>query len=116
MDLKPLITLVAIVNPLAIIPFFIHYTQGFSDAQRRDTIRTASFSAFCVISACALLGLQVLDFRGRETHGVTFARSAGGLLCPQRRRREPEHSRPRRRSPPRCHQVPSGGRPIKRRT
>jgi multiple antibiotic resistance protein len=35
MDLKPLITLLAIVNPLAIVPFFIHYTQGFSSAQRR---------------------------------------------------------------------------------
>ncbi len=34
MDLKPLITLVAIVNPLAIVPFFIHYTQGF-DAPTR---------------------------------------------------------------------------------
>ena len=34
MDLiKPLVTLVAIVNPLAIVPFFIHYTQGYSDAQ-----------------------------------------------------------------------------------
>jgi len=62
MDLKPLITLLAIVNPLAIVPFFIHYTQGFSEAQRKRTIRTAAFSAFCVIAACALLGLQILDF------------------------------------------------------
>ena len=30
MDFKPLITLLAIVNPLAIVAFFIHYTQGFS--------------------------------------------------------------------------------------
>ena len=38
MDLiKPLITLLAIVNPLAIVPFFIHYTQGYTDAQRRRT-------------------------------------------------------------------------------
>ena len=29
MDLKLLITLLAIVNPLAIVPFFIHYAQGF---------------------------------------------------------------------------------------
>ena len=29
MDLKPLITLLAIVNPLAIVPFFIHYTRAF---------------------------------------------------------------------------------------
>ncbi|MBT9514917.1 MAG: NAAT family transporter [Acidovorax sp.] len=62
MDLKPLITLLAIVNPLAIVPFFIHYTQGFSSPQRRRTIQVASFSVFCVIAACALLGLQILDF------------------------------------------------------
>ncbi|NMM76040.1 hypothetical protein B2J86_11360 [Acidovorax sp. SRB_14] len=62
MDLKPLITLLAIVNPLAIVPFFIHYTQGFSPAQRRRTIQTAAFSAFCVIAVCALLGLQILEF------------------------------------------------------
>lgn len=62
MDLKPLITLLAIVNPLAIVPFFIHYTSGFNAAQRRRTVQVAAFSAFCVIAACALVGLQVLDF------------------------------------------------------
>ena len=62
MDFKPLITLLAIVNPLAIVPFFIHYTQGFSDEQRRRTILVASFSAFVVIATSALLGLQILDF------------------------------------------------------
>ncbi len=62
MDLKPLVTLLAIVNPLAIVPFFIHYTQGFSELQRRRTIRTAALSAFLVIAACALLGLQILEF------------------------------------------------------
>jgi multiple antibiotic resistance protein len=35
MDFKPLITLLAIVNPLAIVPFFIHYTQGFPREQRQ---------------------------------------------------------------------------------
>ncbi|MBC7618871.1 MAG: NAAT family transporter [Candidatus Saccharibacteria bacterium] len=62
MDFKPLVTLLAVVNPLAIVPFFIHYTQGFSSAQRRRTIVTASFSAFVVIATSALLGLQILDF------------------------------------------------------
>lgn len=62
MDLKPLITLLAIVNPLAIVPFFIHYTSGFNAAQRRRTVQVAAFSAFCVIAACALVGLQILDF------------------------------------------------------
>ncbi|HYF43542.1 MAG TPA: MarC family protein [Ramlibacter sp.] len=62
MDFKPLITLLAVVNPLAIVPFFIHYTQGFSRAQRRDTVVTASLTAFLVIATSALLGLQVLEF------------------------------------------------------
>jgi multiple antibiotic resistance protein len=62
MDFKPLITLLAIVNPLAIVPFFIHYTENFSDAQRKRTVWVSAFSAFCVIAVCAVLGLQILDF------------------------------------------------------
>lgn len=62
MDFKPLITLLAIVNPLAIVPFFIHYTQGFTAAQRKRTVGIASISVFVVIAVCALVGLAVLDF------------------------------------------------------
>jgi multiple antibiotic resistance protein len=62
MDFKPLITLLAIVNPLAIVPFFIHYTQGFSREQRIKTIWISSFSAFAVIATSALAGLQILEF------------------------------------------------------
>lgn len=62
MDFKPLITLLAIVNPLAIVPFFIHYTQGFSATQRKRTILISSFTAFAVIASCAIVGLQVLEF------------------------------------------------------
>lgn len=64
MDYKPLITLLAIVNPLACVPFFIHYTQGFSDQQRQRTVMIAAFSSFAVIAASAILGLQLLDFFG----------------------------------------------------
>ncbi|MRD48786.1 MarC family protein [Caenimonas koreensis] len=76
-DFKPLITLLAVVNPLAIVPFFIHYTQGFSRAQRRRTVVVASFSAFLVIAASALLGLQILDF-----FGISLAsfQVGGGML------------------------------------
>jgi multiple antibiotic resistance protein len=62
MDLKPLVTLLAIVNPLAIVPFFIHYTQGFSKPQRQRTVVVASFSAFVVIAISALAGLRILEF------------------------------------------------------
>ncbi|AOW11786.1 hypothetical protein LPB72_20090 [Hydrogenophaga crassostreae] len=77
MDFKPLITLLAIVNPLAIVPFFIHYTQGFSSAQRKRTILVAAFSAFTVIAICAIIGLQILEF-----FGISLAsfQVGGGLL------------------------------------
>jgi multiple antibiotic resistance protein len=77
MDLKPLITLLAIVNPLAIVPFFIHYTQGFSREQRRQTVVVSSFSVFVVIAVSALLGLQILEF-----FGISLAsfQVGGGML------------------------------------
>src|SRR4051794_32262685 len=77
MDLKPLVTLLAIVNPLAIVPFFIHYTQGFSRGQRQHTVVVASFTAFLVIAASALLGLQILAF-----FGISLAsfQVGGGML------------------------------------
>ncbi len=77
MELKPLVTLLAIVNPLAIVPFFIHYTQGFTTAERRRTIWVSSFSAFIVIAACALLGLQILEF---FSISLASFQVGGGLL------------------------------------
>ena len=77
MDFNPLIALLAIVNPLAIVPFFIHYTQGFSEKQRRDTVRTAALSSFCVIATCALLGLQILEFFSISLQSFQVG---GGLL------------------------------------
>ncbi len=77
MDFKPLITLLAIVNPLACVPFFIHYTQGFNRAQRQRTVLISSFTAFAVIAASALLGLQILAF-----FGISLAsfQVGGGML------------------------------------
>lgn len=77
MDLKPLLTLLAIVNPLAIVPFFIHYTQGFPRELRRRTVLVASFTAFVVIAASALLGLRILAF-----FGISLAsfQVGGGML------------------------------------
>lgn len=77
MDTKALVTLLAIVNPLACVPFFIHYTQGFTPALRRRTILVASFSAFVVIAISALLGLKLLEF-----FGISLAsfQVGGGML------------------------------------
>jgi multiple antibiotic resistance protein len=77
MDFKPLVTLLAIVNPLAIVPFFIHYTQDFSREQRIRTIWIASFSCFVVIAVSAVMGLHILAF-----FGISLAsfQVGGGML------------------------------------
>ena len=78
MDLfKPLIALLAIVNPIGVIPFFIHFTQGFSAEQRARTIRVSAFSAFCVIAVSALAGIRIIEF-----FGISLAsfQVGGGML------------------------------------
>lgn len=77
MDLKPLVTLLAIVNPLAIVPFFIHYTEGFDREQRRKTVLISSVSSFVVIAVSALAGLHILEF-----FGISLAsfQVGGGML------------------------------------
>ena len=74
---KPLIALLAIVNPIGVIPFFIHFTQGFSPLQRRRTIRVAALGAFLVIAVSALAGLQIIEF-----FGISLAsfQVGGGML------------------------------------
>ena len=75
--LKPLIALLAIVNPIGAIPFFLHFTQNLSDAQCRRTIRVASITSFMVIAVSAIAGLQIIEF-----FGITIAsfQVGGGLL------------------------------------
>jgi multiple antibiotic resistance protein len=78
MDLfKPLIALLAIVNPVGAVPFFIAFTQTFSREQRRRTITVASFSAFVVIAVSAVAGLKIIEF-----FGITIAsfQVGGGTL------------------------------------
>ena len=74
---KPLIALLAIVNPIGVIPFFIHFTRGLQPAQRRRTIHVASISAFAVIAVSALAGLRIIEF-----FGISLAsfQVGGGML------------------------------------
>ena len=75
--LKPLIALLAIVNPIGVVPFFIHFTQAFTPEQRRETIRISAFTAFVVIAVSAVAGLKVIEF-----FGITLAsfQVGGGTL------------------------------------
>lgn len=76
--LKPLVALLAIVNPVGAVPFFIHFTQTFDRDQRRRTIRISSFAAFCVIAVSALAGLKILEFFGISL--ASFQVGGGALL------------------------------------
>ncbi len=79
MDLyKPLIALLAIVNPIGVVPFFIHFTQTFSRAQRQRTIRISAFTAFCVIAVSAVAGLKLIEFFGISI--ASFQVGGGTLL------------------------------------
>lgn len=75
--LKPLVALLAIVNPIGVIPFFIHFTQTFSPQERRRTIRTSAVAAFFVIAVSALAGLKIIEFFGIS---IASFQVGGGML------------------------------------
>jgi multiple antibiotic resistance protein len=75
--LKPLIALLAIVNPIGIVPFFIHFTRHQSPAQRRRTMQVSAFSAFVVIAVSALAGRSIIGFFGIS---IASFQVGGGLL------------------------------------
>ena len=76
--LKPLIALLAIVNPIGVIPFFLAFTQNFSRQQRRRTIEVASFTVFAVIAISAVAGLKIIEFFGISI--ASFQVGGGTLL------------------------------------
>jgi multiple antibiotic resistance protein len=75
--LKPLIALLAIVNPIGAVPFFLHFTQSFSPEERDRTRRVSATAAFLVVSISGLAGLKIIEF-----FGITIAsfQVGGGLL------------------------------------
>ena len=75
--LKPLVALLAIVNPIGVVPFFIHFTQNFSPDERRRTIRISAFTAFLVIAISALAGLRIIEFFGIS---IASFQVGGGML------------------------------------
>ena len=78
MDLmQPLIALLAIVNPIGVVPFFIHFTQNFSRVQRVRTMKVSAFSAFVVIAVSALAGTKIIGFFGIS---IASFQVGGGLL------------------------------------
>jgi multiple antibiotic resistance protein len=75
--LKSFISLLALINPVGAIPFFMSLTGQQSDAERRRTIRTAAISVFCVIALTALLGQQIIGFFGISVGSLQVG---GGII------------------------------------
>jgi multiple antibiotic resistance protein len=76
--LKPLVALLAIVNPIGAIPFFISFTQTFNRDQRERTIRISAFASFAVIAVSAVAGLRIIEFFGISI--ASFQVGGGTLL------------------------------------
>lgn len=74
---KTFIALLALVNPLGVLPMFISLTQGHTRKEKQRTIRAAALTVVAVISICVLLGEQIIEFFGISTASLQVA---GGLL------------------------------------
>ena len=75
--LKSFISLLALINPVGAVPFFLSLTSEHSDAERRRTIRVASISVFCVIAITTLLGQQIISFFGISVGSLEVG---GGII------------------------------------
>ncbi|HEX7685725.1 MAG TPA: YchE family NAAT transporter [Trinickia sp.] len=75
--LKSFISLLALINPVGAVPFFLSLTSEHSDAERRRTIRIASISVFCVIAVTTLLGQQIISFFGISVGSLEVG---GGII------------------------------------
>jgi multiple antibiotic resistance protein len=69
--------LLAIVNPLGIVPIFLSLTEGNSVAQRRRVAVVSSVAVAIILITCLVLGNSIL-----QIFGITIGsfRVAGGLL------------------------------------
>ncbi|AJX16171.1 MULTISPECIES: YchE family NAAT transporter [Burkholderia] len=75
--LKSFISLLALINPVGAVPFFLSLTAQQTDDERRRTIRIASVSVFCVITVTTLLGQQIIDFFGISVGSLEVG---GGII------------------------------------
>jgi multiple antibiotic resistance protein len=74
---KTFISLLALVNPLGAIPFFISFTTGNTHAERRRIIRHASITVASVIAFTTLLGQQFISFFGITVNSFQVG---GGII------------------------------------
>ena len=76
-SLKVFIALIALINPLGVLPMFISLTHDFSAQQKQRAIRTAALTVVAVVAVSALLGENIISFFGISTASLQVS---GGLL------------------------------------
>ncbi|TVQ00372.1 MAG: MarC family NAAT transporter [Balneolaceae bacterium] len=70
-------SLFSVVNPLAAMPIFLSLTERFSERERIQTAKKASFYMMGVLITFLLIGTFILSFFGISLAGI---RIAGGLI------------------------------------
>lgn len=74
---KFLVALIAIVNPIGIIPIYISLTAQYDSAQRADIARLVVISATIILLVAAFFGELILAFFGIS---IDSFRVGGGIL------------------------------------
>jgi multiple antibiotic resistance protein len=75
--LKSFISLLALINPVGAVPFFLSLTSDHTEAERHRTIRITSISVFCVVAITTLLGQQIISFFGISVGSLQVG---GGII------------------------------------
>ena len=75
--LKMLVALLAIVDPLGNMPFFLSLTASFSLSQKNYTIKIAMFASMIIFIANVFVGKYFLEFFGITIESFQIA---GGIL------------------------------------
>jgi multiple antibiotic resistance protein len=70
-------TLLAIVNPLGVIPIFISLTGGLAEQERKHIARTTSVAVAVVLIVATLFGKPLLNFFGVS---IASFKVGGGIL------------------------------------
>lgn len=74
---KFLVALLAIVNPLGIIPIYISLTGEYSDAERKRIARLVVIAVVSILLCAAFFGQLILDFFGIS---ISSFRVGGGIM------------------------------------
>lgn len=75
--LKTFISLLALVNPLGAIPFFISFTATNTRRERQRIVRITSITVALVIAITTLVGQQVINFFGIS---ISSFQVGGGII------------------------------------